>query len=311
MWLGGKYNCIVVLGPTASGKTRLAVKLAAEFQGEVISADSRQVYKHLDIGTGKDLHEYITGSQSVPYHLIDIADPSRQFYLHEFSEKLLEAFRDITDRDKLPVICGGTGLYLDALRKDLSYTQVPENQMLRTQLQKFTKPQLLEKLEGYKNPLVSKVDKTSVKRIIRGIEIAEYLQFHVLKQPEPLPYRPLYIGIQLPTPELHKRIRQRLDSRIEAGMIDEVKGLIEHGINDERLRSLGLEYRLVAEHLAGEISLVEMRAKLFTAIRQYAKRQMTWFRKMQREGVSITWLSNNNLTGALLQEIKEKLILSV
>ncbi len=300
-----KYNCIVVLGPTASGKTHLACQLAYRLQGEIISADSRQVYKGLDIGTGKDLQEYVVQGKNIPYHLIDITEPGEQFYLHEFAEELKKAFEDILSRNHLPIICGGTGLYLDALKKDFSLTQIKENPDLRAELEHQSKEDLLLHLKKYPEALWYQVDLNSKKRIIRGIEIAE----HLLKQGVELkkvnlPYKPYYLGINIDIESRKQKISGRLVKRIESGLIEEVEGLLKQGISHERLENLGLEYKFVSRFIRKEINKEQLISNLQTAIFQFAKRQMTWFRKMEKEGVEIHWLRPDEDVDALARQLK-------
>lgn len=307
MHLNEAHNCVVVLGPTASGKTTLACELALRLGGEIISADSRQVYKGLDIGTGKDLAAYTVGGQSIPYHLIDIAEPGTQFYLHDFIAGLGKVFREVAQRDHVPIICGGTGLYLDALRKDYSFTQVPENEKLQMELKEEKKENLLSRLSKLPPEFVTKVDKTSVKRLIRGIVVGEYLKSNRISPANDPPFRPVYIGIYQGKGVLEKRILQRLELRLEKGMVEETKGLLEKGVDHERLQRLGLEYKFISSHIRGELTLEEMKRGLFTAIRQFAKRQMTWFRKMEREGIRITWLTEPKVTAELLDAVRDSL----
>jgi tRNA dimethylallyltransferase len=301
-----KYNCIVVLGPTASGKTQLACQLACLLNGEIISADSRQVYKGLDIGTGKDLAEYTIKDKKITYHLIDIVDPSEQFYLHQFTEQLKTTFEQVLSENKLPVICGGTGLYLDALRKDFAFTQIKEDEALRKELESLSKEELTDRLEKYPKEFINHVDLHSKKRIIRGIEIAE----HRLKNPaelknDSLPYRPYYIGI---LPDLTNRrdlIRQRLLQRLNGGLVDEVKNLLKKGLTHTRLEQLGLEYKFISCYLQNKISEKELVIQLQTAIFQFAKRQMTWFRKMEKEGVEIRWIKTGKDREELIKDLEK------
>lgn len=295
------YNCIVVLGPTASGKTVFACQLALALNGEVISADSRQVYRSLDIGTGKDLHEYIVKGREIPYHLINVAEPAQQFYLHDFIKHLHEAFQHIRNKHKWPIVCGGTGLYLDALRKDFSLTQVPENFELRAEFEKLTKHELEAQLEKFPEELVAHVDTSSKKRLVRGIEIAEYLLRHpyaLVKQT--LPYKPFYIGIQVDADERKQRISARLQQRLNNGLIEETEQLLASGITHQRLQQLGLEYKFVSLFLLGKLTREELFNQLQTAIFQFAKRQMTWFRKMEKEGVNIFWVKPENMKEEIL-----------
>jgi tRNA dimethylallyltransferase len=300
------YNCIVILGPTASGKTHLACLLAYHLNGEIISADSRQVYKELNIGTGKDLHEYTIEDHAIPYHLIDICDVNIPFYLHDFIRELRNSFNDIRSRNKLPIICGGTGLYLEALEKDHSYTQIPENESLREQLKNLSKNELAELLHSFGNTeQIKQTDSSSVKRLIRGIEIAAYLNEHSHPiQQTTLPYKPKYIGINISTDERNKRIDERLKHRLNNGLIEEVEALLQKGVSHERLQFLGLEYKFISLYLLGKLSKQELFNQLSTAIHQFAKRQMTWFRRMERKGIQIEWINHSSFS---LEQLKQLL----
>ena len=302
------YNCIVILGPTACGKTHLACQLAHYLNGEIISADSRQVYKRLNIGTGKDLNEYIINGKEIQYHLIDIVEPGEQFYLHDFVRELNITFNTITSQHKIPVICGGTGLYLDALRKDFSLTQVKENEALRKQLQELSKLELQKKIISYDSKELAKVDMNSTKRLIRAIEIAEHLKQSNQKLiPSNLPYKPYYIGISVSVEKRKELIYNRLVTRINHGLIDEVEGLLQTGITHERLQFLGLDYKFVSNYLQSKTSKDELVIQLCTAINQFSKRQMTWFRKMEKEGVAIKWIERETDVETLIEELKSKL----
>ena len=299
------YNCIVVLGPTASGKTRLACQLAYELNGEIISADSRQVYTDLTIGTGKDLEEYSINGKQIPYHLIDIINPEEQFYLHQFTAELKKAFEYILAHDKLPIICGGTGLYLDALKKDFSFTQIKEDDGLRIELEKLSKEELITRLKKYSVQFTSHVDLNSKKRIIRGIEIAEHFSKNKIALTKvELPYKPYYIGIKTEVEARKKLISNRLLKRLDEGLIAEVETLLNKGITHERLELFGLEYKFVTRYLRKEISKKELFTRLQTAIFQFAKRQMTWFRKMEKEGVEIHWVEKEEDFILLVKKIK-------
>ncbi|MBK9283063.1 MAG: tRNA (adenosine(37)-N6)-dimethylallyltransferase MiaA [Sphingobacteriaceae bacterium] len=294
------YNCIVVLGPTASGKTKLACEIAYQCNGEIISADSRQVYRNLDIGTGKDLNEYSIHNKNIKYHLIDIQDPSEQYYLHQFIAGCDNAFYEIIKKNKTPVICGGTGLYLDSLHKDYSYTQIRENEELRKQLNKLSKNELTVRLNKYPDDTLRHVDRNSIKRLIRAIEIGEYVLAHGWDLTgNARPYKPLYIGLELPLARRKLNIEYRLEQRLKSGLIEEVEMLLKRGITHQRLQFLGLEYKWVSLYLEKKISLSEMQTSLLTGILQYAKRQMTWFRKMEKEGIKINWINPVNFTEAL------------
>lgn len=285
------YNSVVILGPTASGKTRLACSLADELRGEIISLDSRQVYKGLDIGTGKDLSEYVRNGKKIPFHLIDIREADQKFYLHELVKELKQVFTEITGRNRLPIFCGGTGLYLDTLRKDFSYTSAPEDQIFRRKAELLDKSELIRELEQFPDKFTRHIDQNSKKRLIRGIEVARYLSKNKLPLETSADlYRPLYIGIQLPKEELHQRIQTRLEQRLNNGLIEETEDLLQKGITHLRLRELGLEYKFISMYLSHELNWQELHDKLFTAIKQFARRQMTWFRKMEKEGVKINWL---------------------
>jgi tRNA dimethylallyltransferase len=306
------FNCIVVLGPTASGKTRLACGLAFHLNGEIISADSRQVYKGLDIGTGKDFQEYIVDGKQIPYHLIDIADPSEQFYLHDFTRELSHALSGIISRNKIPIICGGTGLYLDALRKDFSLTSIPEDDNLRLKMKDFSKEQLINVLDSFPHELAMHVDRSSVKRIIRGIEVATFTLKHGLpSKTKSISYSPFYLGININIEERKRRISERLRHRLNNGLIDEVSRLLSEGVSSQRLEMLGLEYKFVSRYLDGRLNIDELFDLLQTAIFQFAKRQMTWFRKMEREGVKINWVDSSETPEEIIEKYSLKDIFGV
>jgi len=305
-----KHNCLVVLGPTASGKTHLACQLAFYLKGEIISADSRQVYKGLDIGTGKDLQEYKVknknlpaGKAGIPYHLIDVCDVNTQFYLHDFIRELKKSFTEITERGHLPIICGGTGLYLEALEKDHSLTQIQENQELKSELNVLSREELIKLYKSIKSSYIPKdigiamsdtenadIETDSKKRIIRRIEIAEYLKIHPLPEKQEQIYKPKYIGIKIGKEERNKRIDARLKHRLENGLKEEVEGLLKKGVSHERLQFLGLEYKFISQYLLKQINKKELFTLLSTAIHQFAKRQMTWYRRMEKNGIEIEWV---------------------
>jgi len=282
-------NAIVVLGPTASGKTRLGVGLAREMGGEIISADSRQVYRGLDIGSGKDLSEYVIDGIAIPYHLIDIADLSEEFSVFDYQRRFYEAFTSLQSRGVLPVVVGGTGLYLEAALKGYRMVAVPENAELRAELAALPDRQLADRLRSVKERLHNVTDLEDRDRMIRAIEIAVYSRDH---EPEPAPdIRPLILGARWERHDLRARIRLRLLERIKAGMIEEVVQLYEKGAPWERLERLGLEYRFIAEYVQGRIRAKnDLLQKLYNAICQYAKRQDTWFRRMERNGFTVHWI---------------------
>jgi tRNA dimethylallyltransferase len=286
------YNAIILTGPTASGKTALAVQLANALNGEIISADSRQVYKQLNIGVGKDLDEYHLNGEIVPYYLIDIAEVETHFHLYDYITHFYHAFKTIENNGKLPIICGGTGLYLDAILKKHELAAIPNNLELRSKIENWSKEELIEKLNSYATK-PEKADLSSHKRLIRAVEIAEYLNNTNVPKVPFVELNPIIFALDLPTEQRRNKISARLKFRLENGMIEEVQQLLLAGISHERLQFLGLEYQFISKYLLGEISFDELFLKLETAIHQYAKRQMTWFRKMEREGCTIHWLDAN------------------
>ncbi len=283
------YNSIIITGPTASGKTALAAQLAYALNGEIISADSRQVYKKLNIGTGKDLSEYNVNNTPINYHLIDVAEVGTHFHLYDFITHFYGAFQAIEKQGKLPIICGGTGLYLDAIIKKHELAAIPNNFELRLQLETLNLEQLIAKLLSYSKKHEN-ADLTTKKRLVRAIEIAEYLSNNDSLKTNFVDLKPIIFALDLPKEARRNKISIRLKYRLENGMIDEVKDLINEGISHERLQFLGLEYQYVSKYLSNEMSYNDMFLKLETSIHQYAKRQMTWFRKMEREGNQIHWL---------------------
>lgn len=299
------FNCIVILGATASGKTQLACKIAAALNGEIISADSRQVYRHLNIGTGKDLEEYTVNEQKIPYHVIDISEPGQQFYLHDFISECEKAFNLITSRNRIPIICGGTGLYLDSLHKNFDYTKVPEDHLFREEAEKKTKEELLEILMNFPEQLRKHADLNSKKRIIRAIEVAKSFSENASTEERESVYKPFYIGIDTSAEERKNLISSRLEQRINNGLIKEAEALLRDGIGHDRLQFLGLEYKFLSLYLKGELSLPEMKEKLTTAIVQFSKRQMTWFRKMEKEGIKINWIKRNEDLSELMITLKK------
>ena len=289
---------ITILGPTASGKTPLAAALAARIDGEIISADSRQVYRRMDIGTGKDLGDYILKIKDerlkIPYHLIDIAEPGTKYNLFQYQQDFFDAYQDIVGRGKTPILCGGTGLYIEAVLKGYQLSPVPQNPELRARLEGKTLDELTQMLTALKaqtgSTMHNKTDVDSCQRAIRAIEI----ETHNLEHPTPLrelpPVDSLIIGVDIDREERRAKITRRLKARLEEGMIDEVKGLLAEGIPAEDLIYYGLEYKFVTEYLVGKTSYDEMFTRLEIAIHQFAKRQMTWFRGLERRGFTIYWI---------------------
>lgn len=294
-----RYNSIIVLGPTASGKTRFAVALAMALNGEVISMDSRQVYRRLDIGTGKDYGDYTVGGTTVPYHLIDMVEPNERFNVFDFLRAFNRGWDNILEREKLPVLCGGTGLYYDVLLKKNELVAVPVNETLRSELLKLSKTELEEKLRAYPDHRKFTFDFSTAKRLIRAIEIMEYLKGNEAPVTVFKDIRPLIIGIKTDVETRRKNISQRLQQRLKNGLIGEAENLLLSGVTHEQLQYFGLEYKFLSLYLRGELSKEEMFTRLETAIHQYARRQMTWFRKMEREGFDIHWMENNEIEKAI------------
>lgn len=293
-------DLICVLGPTASGKTRYAVALARELNrlrgvnasegsvnagAEILSGDSRQVYRGMDIGTGKDLSEY----EEIPYHLIDIVDAGTKFDLYQYQKAFEKAYKDIIDRGGIPILCGGSGLYLEAATCGYSIPDVPQSPELRAELEAKSTEELISMLAGLK-PLHNKTDIDTRKRLIRALEIALWQKDHQVENTSYLPKKTYYIGTLVSREERNRRIDARLDARIAEGMANEVKGLLDSGIPAENLTYYGLEYKFVTQYVLGVLSLEEMKTLLGNAIHQFAKRQMTWFRGMERKGIKIHWV---------------------
>ncbi len=288
---------ITILGPTASGKTPLAAALAKEVDGEIISADSRQVYRRMDIGTGKDLADYHVVGHSVAdiaYHLIDICEPGTKYNLFQYQQDFYDAYQDIRARGKQPILCGGTGLYIEAVLKGYKLSPVPQNQALRDSLEGKSLDELTKLLIDLKEKngsnMHNKTDVDSCQRAIRAIEIETYNMEHPTPCRELPPVDSLIIGVNIDREERRKKITKRLKARLDEGMIDEVKGLLAEGIAPDDLIYYGLEYKFVTEYLIGKLSYEEMFQRLEIAIHQFAKRQMTWFRGMERRGFMIHWI---------------------
>lgn len=284
-----KYDLITILGPTASGKTAFATNLAAKMDSEIISGDSRQIYRRMDLGTGKDLADYTFEGKNIPYHLIDICEPGYKYNLFEYQHDFFEAYESIKAKGKLPVLCGGTGLYIESVLKAYRLFAVPENKELREALAGKTLEELTFMLSQYKE-LHNTTDVDTVKRAIRAIEIEEYYLSKDADQNEFAPLSSLIIGVDIDRELRREKISKRLKMRFEEGMLEEVKALLDEGIAPEDLIYYGLEYKYMTQHLTGQISYTEMYKGLETAIHQFAKRQMTWFRGMERRGFKINWL---------------------
>jgi len=284
-----KYDLITILGPTASGKTLLATRLALKLKGEIISADSRQVYRSMDIGTGKDLSEYIVDGVSIPYHLIDIVEPGYKYNLFEYQRDFLQAYNAIQQRGRQPILCGGTGLYIESILKGYKLVPVPENPSLRAELERYELPQLTEKLKTYKQ-LHNTTDVDTKKRAIRAIEIEEYYLEHEAEIPEFPKINSLVIGVDIERELRREKISKRLRSRLDEGMVDEVKNILASGVSPDDLIYYGLEYKYLTNYVIGKMTYDDMVSELEIAIHQFAKRQMTWFRGMERRGFRIHWI---------------------
>ena len=291
---------ITILGPTASGKTPVAARLAAEIGGEVISADSRQVYRRMDIGTGKDLGDYVVRSQEtgvrrqISYHLIDIREPGTKYNLFEYQQDFFDVYQQIRSRGAVPILCGGTGLYIEAVLKGYHLSPVPQNQPLRDRLEGKSLEELTQMLTDLKakngSNMHNTTDVDSCQRAIRAIEIETYNLEHPTPRRELPPVDSLIIGINIDRELRREKITRRLKARLEEGMVEEVQALLDEGIPAEDLIYYGLEYKFVTEYLKGQTSYEEMFTRLEIAIHQFAKRQMTWFRGMERRGFKINWI---------------------
>ncbi|WP_025144808.1 tRNA (adenosine(37)-N6)-dimethylallyltransferase MiaA [Pedobacter jeongneungensis] len=300
------HNLIIILGATASGKTKLAVQVAEALGGEIISADSRQVFKRMDIGTGKDLQEYEINGKIIPYHLIDILEPGERYHVDAFKNDFYKAFEIITEQQKIPILCGGTGMYIHSLLQNQTFTAIPVNQELRDQLDLLSKDELILKIQSDKNQNTDHVDLSSKKRLIRALEIAEYLKDHKLETVERPEIKPIIFGLKNEVEFTRAKILKRLDERFASGLIEEVEQLIKDGISKETLIFYGLEYKFIVNYLDGLFTLEELKLKLGIAICQYAKRQNTFFRKMEKDNVNIIWLDAVASTNHLKQLILEK-----
>lgn len=291
-WNPNNYNLVTILGPTAGGKTAVAANLANLVDGEVISADSRQLYRGMNLGTGKDLQDYTVNGIIIPYHLIDVFDAGYQCNVYEFQTLFVNVFNDVIKRQKVPILCGGSGLYIEAAIKGYKLISVPENPLLREQLASKSMEDLESILKSYKS-LHNTTDTVNRKRITRAIEIEEYYS-RVKQEENSYPkIRNIIIGIKFPRHQQRARITQRLKQRLNEGMIDEVKNLVDSGVAPDKLVYYGLEYKWLTKYVLGQISYNEMFEGLNTAIHQFAKRQMTWFRGMERKGLTINWIDGN------------------
>ena len=291
-------DLLVILGPTATGKTKLAVQLADKLSGEIISADSRQVYKGMDIGSGKDLDEYELSSKPIPYHLIDIADPMDEYNVAQFQQDFQDTFSDIHKRHKLPILCGGTGFYIKSVLMDFHLPAIAPDKKLRQELENWELEDLILQLESILPGASANTPVDTKRRVIRAIEVEmnreegkgvrDKLQSKVQKA--------LVLGMEYPRKIIRERITIRLNERLENGMIEEVESLLQNGVTHERLCSLGLEYRFISKYIQEEITREEMTIQLNTAIHRFAKKQMTFFRNIEKNGIKINWIPEGNLS---------------
>ena len=284
-----KDKLITILGPTASGKTTFAANLAHSIDGEIISADSRQIYKGMDIGTGKDLSDYFIDGVAIPYHLIDIREAGDKYTLFEYQRDFHDAYADILSRKKAPILCGGTGLYIESVLKGYNLPDVPANIQLRESLQAKTLEELAEILRGYR-PLHNITDTDTKKRAIRAIEIEDFRAKQDSSERDFPPIESCVLGVKIDRELRRIKISERLKARLDEGMIDEVKSIIDSGVSPDDLIYYGLEYKFVTLYVIGNISFKEMHDGLEVAIHQFAKRQMTWFRGMEKRGIKINWI---------------------
>ncbi len=283
---------LIVLGPTATGKTSFAAHLACHLNGDIISADSRQVYRGMDMATGKDFKDYIVNGETIPHHLIDIVDPGYEYNVYEFQHDFLKTYEDIISRGKLPILCGGTGMYIESVLKGYKLINVPENPKLRSELEKNSKEELVKLLKLFKTPH-NITDIKDRKRLVRAIEIQHYYNDHPEIDTSFPEIKNIIFGLRFERQIIRERITERLKKRLNEGMTDEVRNLLDKGLNPEQLKFYGLEYKYLTQYVTGEISYREMFRLLNTAIHQFAKRQMTWFRKMERAGHKINWIDGN------------------
>lgn len=297
-----KYDMVTILGPTASGKTEVAVNMAFKLGGEIISADSRQIYREMDLGTGKDLEEYQIDGINVPYHLIDIADAGYQYNVFEFQRDFLKVYQAVKEKGSFPVMCGGSGMYLEAILKGYRLIQVPVNEERRVELQLLSLEVLIEILKHYKS-INNTSDTENKKRVIRAIEIEEFCLAHPETDLSFPKINSLIVGVKYDRDSRRRRITARLEQRLANGMVDEVKNLLNKGLKPDDLTYYGLEYKYLTLFITGQLTYDEMFAGLNTAIHQFAKRQMTWFRKMERDGFEIKWLDGYMPTNEKTEKI--------
>lgn len=302
------FDLITIVGPTASGKTSFACKLADDLNTEIISGDSRQVYRGMDIGTGKDLSDYIVDGKAIPYHLIDIRDAGYKYNIFEYQHDFYQAYTSIKERNKIPVLCGGSGLYIESVLKGYNLINVPENKDLRQQLEGKSLTELTDILASYKS-LHNNTDVDTAQRAIRAIEIEEYKKINNADCNEYPPLNSLIVGVDIDRELRRQRISMRLKARLEEGMIEEVQSLLDAGIAPDDILYYGLEYKFVTQYLLKEISYNQMYSELEIAIHQFAKRQMTWFRGMEKRGLHIHWIDATLSDEDKVAKVKSLLLL--
>ena len=305
--LSYKYNLITILGATAGGKTSFAAQLAYITNREIIGADSRQVYRKMDIGTGKDIDDYIINGKKIPVHLIDIADPGYKYNVFEYQKDFIKVYQQLKSEGKQAVMCGGSGMYLEAVLNAYKLIKVPENEVLRTQLLTKSLDELGQILKTY-GKIHNTSDILDKQRAIKAVEIAEYYKQNPESKTGLENIKSLILGVKFDRDSRRRRITERLKSRFESGMIDEVKNLLDSGVPSETLIYYGLEYKFITQHLLGELAYDEMFSALETAIHQFSKRQMTWFRRMEKNGTKIYWLDGYMSIEEKLNRVKEILI---
>ncbi|RMZ48956.1 tRNA (adenosine(37)-N6)-dimethylallyltransferase MiaA [Candidatus Marinimicrobia bacterium PRS2] len=299
------YDLLTILGPTATGKTQLAVQLANKLGGEIISADSRQVYRGMDIGTGKDLGEYKLNGKSIPYHLIDIVDPIEEYNVAQFQKDFQKVSTDIRKREKLPILSGGTGFYIKAVLMDFQLSKTEPNKQLRQKLENWKLEDLINKLKTISPGASANTLVDTKRRVIRAIEVAKNRRQETgdrdneIQNPKSKIQNPIVLGVNYPREVIRERITARLHERLNNGMIEEVELLLKNGVTHEKLNSFGLEYRFISHYLQGQLSQDEMAEKLNTAIHQFAKKQMTFFRNIEKYGIKIHWIPEGDFETAL------------
>lgn len=299
---------LVILGPTASGKTNLACQVALKYSGEIISADSRQVYRRMDIGTGKDIEEYTTEGIKIPYHLIDIVEPGTKYHIGQFQLDFIEAYHHIRQKQHLPILCGGSGLYLETAIEGQSFLGIKKNKALRDELEKLNDKELLKEVKKVDADILDMLTVQTRDRKIRAIEIQEYLRQHPDHNPAKVPQMDVcIIGVDIEREARRNKITTRLRKRLKEGMVEEVENLLNEGLSHEVMEYYGLEYKWISLYLQGEVDYTQMFEKLEIAIHQFAKRQMTWFRGMERKGYSIHWLDYSQPMEEKINFVQEKM----